>query len=55
MFARKEVRRTTPPSWASTDLVDEGTRRVVENGLSIVHDPERILARLTEACRLVGD
>src|SRR3712207_4651524 len=25
MFARKEVRRTTPPSWASTDLVDEGT------------------------------
>lgn len=38
------------PSWAETFPVDEGTRRVVEDGISILHDPHRLLARLVRAC-----
>ena len=38
------------PSWAATDPVDPGTRRVVTDGLRIVHDPDGLLARLVEAC-----
>ena len=39
-----------PPSWAATDPVDEGTRRVVADGVSIVYDPKGVLARLLDAC-----
>ena len=38
-----------PPSWADTDPVDEGTRRVVAGGLSLLWDPEGRLGRLVEA------
>jgi nucleotidyltransferase-like protein len=38
------------PSWAATDPVDEGTRRVVTDGVSVVYDPKGILARLLDAC-----
>ena len=34
------------PSWAATDPVDPGTRRVVTDGLRILHDPDRRLAPL---------
>lgn len=39
------------PSWAATRPVDAGTRRVVSDGLRIVHDPGGLLARLVKACR----
>ena len=39
------------PSWASTAPVDPGTRRVVEDGLRVVHDPRGLLAALLSACR----
>lgn len=41
-------------SWAATDPIDDGTRRVVTDGISILHDPHRHLARLIRACR-TGD
>ena len=37
------------PSWAATDPVDPGTRRVVTDGLRILHDPEGRLAALAVA------
>jgi predicted nucleotidyltransferase len=39
-----------PPAWASTDPLDAGTRRVVRDGLWILHDPDRLLADLAAAC-----
>lgn len=39
-----------PPSWAGIDPVDRGTRRVVGDGLYVIHDPERLLGQLVEAC-----
>ena len=39
-----------PPTWAATDPVEGGTRRVVTDGMSIVYDPEGLLARLMHAC-----
>ena len=39
-----------PPSWAATDPVDEGMRRVVTDGMSVVYDPKGILARLRDTC-----
>ena len=39
-----------PLSWAATDPVDEGTRRVVTDGVSVLYDPKGILARLLDAC-----
>jgi hypothetical protein len=39
-----------PPSWAATDPVDEGTRRVVTDGVSILYDPKGALAGLLDAC-----
>lgn len=38
-----------PLSWASTAPVDPGTRRVVSEGLLILHDPDGLLARLQAA------
>ena len=40
-----------PVSWADTDPVDPGTRRVVTDGHRIVHDPAGVLAALSAACR----
>lgn len=40
-----------PVSWAAVDPVDEGTRHVVQDGISVLHDPRRLLARLIRACR----
>ncbi len=38
------------PSWAATAPVDGGTRRVVNDGLRVLHDPQGLLARLQAAC-----
>jgi uncharacterized protein len=38
------------PSWASTDPVDAGTRRVVVDGMRVLHDPDGRLAALAAAC-----
>jgi hypothetical protein len=38
------------PSWAANDPVDEGTRRVVTEGVSVVYDPKGVLAGLLDAC-----
>lgn len=35
----------TKPDWADTP-VDEGTSDVVRNGMKILHDPQRIVARM---------
>ncbi|MDQ4106018.1 MAG: hypothetical protein M3157_02435 [Actinomycetota bacterium] len=40
-----------PPSWAATRPVDPGTRKVVEDGVSIVRAPDGLLTRLLDACR----
>jgi predicted nucleotidyltransferase len=39
-----------PPSWAAIDPVDEGTRRVVADGVSVLYDPNGVLAGLLDAC-----
>jgi predicted nucleotidyltransferase len=39
-----------PPSWAATYPVDEGTRRVITDGLSVVYNLEGLLAMLIDAC-----
>ncbi len=38
-------------SWAATDPVDPGTRRVVRDGMSILYDPGGLLERLAKASR----
>jgi hypothetical protein len=38
-----------PLSWADTDPVDPGTRRVVGDGARILHDPTGLLANLLRA------
>ena len=40
------------PSWL--DPADEGVRRTVEDGVSVVYDPEGILAELLDACGRPG-
>ena len=40
-----------PLSWATTAPVDDGTYRVISDGLRIVYDPDGILAALSTACR----
>ena len=39
-----------PPSWAVTDPVDEGMRRIVADGVSVLYTPKKILASLLDAC-----
>jgi hypothetical protein len=34
--------------------VDAGTRRVVTDGMSIVYDPQELLAKLIDACERHG-
>ncbi|WP_244179068.1 nucleotidyltransferase domain-containing protein [Streptomyces rubellomurinus] len=41
---------TGSPTWAKTDPVDPGTRRVVTDGARVLHDPSGILADLLAAC-----
>ncbi len=38
-----------PMSWADTEPVDVGTRRVISDGHRVVHDPAGVLARLSVA------
>lgn len=40
-----------PTSWACTDPLDPGTRRVVRDGARVLLDPTGALARLLRACR----
>jgi hypothetical protein len=40
----------TATAWANLDPVDPGTRRVVTDGMRILHDPAGILAALQPAC-----
>lgn len=39
-----------PVSWAGTEPVDPGTRRVISDGHRVVHDPAGLLAALSAAC-----
>jgi uncharacterized protein len=39
------------PSWAATDPVDDGTRRVVLDGAVALHDPDELVSRLVSVCR----
>ncbi len=39
------------PAWAEANPLDPGTQRVVADGCRILHDPDRLLARL---CAAVG-
>ena len=38
------------PSWANTEPVDPGTRRVVRDGIKALHDPHGLVAALSSAC-----
>lgn len=38
------------PAWASCTPVDEGTRRVVRDGMRVLHDPDGLLGALIAAC-----
>ncbi len=38
------------PSWAAATPVDPGTRRVVCDGMRVVHDPDGLLRALIGAC-----
>ena len=37
------------PSWAAVEPLDEGTRRVVRDGLRVLYDPRELLADLAAA------
>lgn len=43
------------PRWASVTSLDDGTKRIVREGLRILYDPEGILARLDRAVNGVAD
>src|SRR3954469_1894345 len=43
-----------PPAWAETKRVDGGTRRVVSDGMRILHDPRGRLAALHAAVNRGG-
>jgi len=40
----------TATAWANLNPIDAGTRRVVSDGMRILHDPDAILADLQRAC-----
>ncbi len=42
------------PGWAATNSVDAGTKRVVQDGCRILHDPDGLLARLKSAVDSAG-
>jgi predicted nucleotidyltransferase len=37
------------PSWANSNPLDEGTRKVVQGGLQAIYDPDKILSPLSKA------
>jgi hypothetical protein len=39
------------PSWASTEPLDQGTARIVSDGLRMLYDPDQLLHELVEAVR----
>jgi hypothetical protein len=39
-----------PLSWAGLDPIDDGTRAVVLDGITILHDPDLLLTHLIAAC-----
>jgi hypothetical protein len=39
------------PAWARTDPPDPGTLSVVRDGITVLHDPDGLLAELTAAQR----
>jgi len=42
-------------SWADTENLDEGTRKVVSDGFKILYDPEQILNKLVEKVKIVSE
>lgn len=38
------------PTWARTDPVDEGTRRVISDGMRVLYDPDGVLEALAAYC-----
>jgi len=43
-----------PTVWAAADPIDEGTRRVVDDGLRILYDRDGLLAALRRTCAASG-
>ena len=41
----------TTESWAQIDPIDDGTLRVVADGMEAIHDPDGLLERLIRAAR----
>jgi hypothetical protein len=37
------------PRWASVEPIDAGTRKVVTDGMRVLHDPDELLGRLVTA------
>ncbi len=42
-------------SWADTDNLDEGTRKVVSDGYKIIYDPQLILEKLVKKVRMSSE
>ena len=38
------------PGWAAVEPVEPGTKRVVSDGMRVLHDPEGLLSALSAAC-----
>ena len=38
------------PAWAAVDALDDGTRKVVSDGMTVLYDPDLLLARLLVVC-----
>ena len=42
-------------SWADTENLDEGTRKVVSDGFKIIYDPQFILNKLVEKVKMISE
>ena len=42
-------------SWADTENLDEGTRKVVSDGFKIIYDPQLILKKLVEKVKIASE
>lgn len=38
------------PAWAAVDALDDGTRKVVSDGMRVLYDPDLLLTRLLAVC-----
>ena len=38
------------PAWAAVDALDDGTRKVVSDGMRVLYDPDLLLTRLAAVC-----